>query len=163
LKGGRVEDVTEGEGCKWGETGGLKGAHKEGILRPGNVFMVFGGIVGNVGAFRGSVERGVRRGWWTGDRGAKLTGVALEWGTRESDEDGATDEVGSTLGKGREEDGRTGVIDETGISPKTSKGVGEGREGTTEGGAMLMMSWRASLGWGIEWAMEGKTRRTGGV
>ena len=51
--------------------------------------------------------------------------------------DGATDEGGVTGGGGREEDGRTGVIDETGISPKTSKGVGGG---TTDGGAMLMMS-----------------------
>ena len=54
--------------------------------------------------------------------------------------DGATEGVGVTGGGWREEDGRTGVIDETGISLKTSKGVGGGGEGTTDGGAMLMMS-----------------------
>ena len=64
----------------------------------------------------------------------------LVWGTRESDVDGAADEGGVTGGGGREEDGRTEVIEETEISPKTSKRVGEGREGTTDGGAVLMMS-----------------------
>jgi hypothetical protein len=57
--------ITEGEGFKWREPGGLKGgrcAHNEGTLRLGNVFMVFGGIGVNTGAVRGSVEGGVTRG-----------------------------------------------------------------------------------------------------